>query len=179
VNKLSFLLIEFIKGEGSSSWPSETNRFGRRSKRGAKFHATLVKDIALFMTKMATKTYDGVGTLTFDAHGKIVVGPLRPVQLEAAYPALHKVYPTSAACYIARIDHFLRLVREGAYAWDKHVRTRDPVWTYVVLLEARDLIGRCQDLNRCEPTYIRHGDDHIEQFLTKGNGHLRAILDWE
>lgn len=179
MHSLSFLLIKFVKGYNSSYWPTETNRFGCKSKSGTEFRTNLIKDIALFMTRMASKSYTGVGTLTFDSRGKIVVGPMRPVQIVNTYPAHLSVYSTSADCYTARIVHLLRLVRERLIGWDSRRSSGDPVWDYVCLLEARELVRACPDLNRAQPTYIRHGDDHADQYLTNEKGHIKAIIDWE
>jgi hypothetical protein len=152
---------------------------GRKSKSGIQFHATLIKDMALFMTKMATKTYEGVGTLTYDTNNRVVVGPMLPVQMGDLYPAKLKVYATSAECYTARIDHLLRNIREKRRGWHPLYHPRDPVWLYLSLLEAKELVAGCEDINRPEPTYLRHSDDHAAQYLTDSNGHIKAILDWD
>jgi aminoglycoside phosphotransferase (APT) family kinase protein len=34
-------------------------------------------------------------------------------------------------------------------------------------------------MNREQPTYIRHMDDHVGQFLVDRNGRLNAVIDWE
>jgi hypothetical protein len=59
------------------------------------------------------------------------------------------------------------------------VEDPDPIWYYVNYLEARELVRGCEEMNREGPTYLRHLDDHDGQFLTRWNGQLSAILDFE
>lgn len=172
MHSLSFFFHEAAVGTRFERWPKISAEQG---------HRQLVKDFALFMTKMATKQYSGVGSLTFDAHGNIVVGPLLARHFKVTQGAKLGVYSTSVECKLARIAHLLRLVREKRMEWDGRwsTRERDPVWAYDVLLGAQELVRGCDDMNRQEPTYIRHMGDHVGQFLMAEDGHLDAVVDWE
>lgn len=141
-----------------------------------------VKSVAQFMVKMSAQTYSGVGSLTFNAEGDIVVGPLMSRPFKATQGAKLSVYRTSAECKIACIDHLLRLVREKCLGWDPLRRWKkgpDPIWHYVILLEMRELVNNCEEMNREQPTYLRHMDDHLGQYHFSEDGHITAVLDWE
>lgn len=76
----------------------------------------------------------------------------------------------------------MRLIRERKLQWDSRWdpdEQLDPVWLYILLLEARDIIVASDEMNMDQPTFLRHGDDHMNQFLVKDDGTLTAVLDWE
>lgn len=159
-------------------WPHLTTPIG------GKWYGNLVKGIALYMTKMSARSFSGVGTLTFAPNGDIVVGPLIPCSLYTSLPALHQVYATNAECNIARLDHLLHMVHKQLLGWDTREgfldRTkRDPIWLYTTFLEAKRLVQGCEEMNRQEPTYLRHTDDHANQYLATSEGHLSSLIDWE
>lgn len=133
------------------------------------------------MIALAAKQFRGVGSLTFDSDGKIVVGPLLARQYKVTQGARLGVYATTAQCKLARLDHLFRLVREKKLSWEtRWKRTEpDPIWVYVILLEAQELVRGCEEMHCEEPTYIRHTDDHGGQFLLRDDWRLSAVIDWE
>ncbi len=139
------------------------------------------------MVKMSARSFNGVGTLTFDPRqlDEVVVGPLIQPQTHLLHPAQHSVYTTSAECYIPQLDYLMRLVRDGLRGWDIregllwHAGNRDPVWVYLNLLEARELVRGCEEMNTPGPTYLRHTDDLAGQFFTTATGHITSLIDWE
>lgn len=139
-----------------------------------------MNDIARYMVNMAAKTYTGIGTLTLNPEGETVVGPLLTPQIHLTHPAQIPVCGTSAENKIAQLDHLLRLVREKRLGWDASRWGKcDPVWFYVIYLEARELVRQCAEMNRSEPTYLRHIDDHWGQFLADKKGNVTGIIDFE
>lgn len=173
VHALSFVLVDYAVGNNRLVWGEQVKAAG---------YDSIVQGVAQFMVKMSSKTYTGVGSLTFDPAGEIVVGPLISRHFKVTQGAQLGVYRTSSECKIAQIDHLLRLVLEKRLGWDGRWRPElemDPVWSYVSLLEIRELVSSCEDMNREQPTYLRHMDDHYDQILVKDDGHLGAIIDWE
>lgn len=111
-----------------------------------------------------------------------MVGPLIAKQFTVTQGANLEVYRTSAECKLARIDHLLRLIRDKRLGWSGSLAGANPVspvWRYIFLLEVRELVRGCEDMNREQPTYIRHMDDHVGQFLVDESGRLDAVIDWE
>ncbi len=137
------------------------------------------------MVNLASKSFQGIGSLCFDSD-KIVVGPLHNRHI-FHYGAAHLgTYRTSAESKLACLNHLMRLVREKKLNWDARWHSTrstrglyDPVWTYVMFLEAQDLINTSEEMKSEEPTFLRHGDDHLGQLLFKENGSLAGVLDWE
>ncbi|BEI86949.1 hypothetical protein CcaverHIS002_0702950 [Cutaneotrichosporon cavernicola] len=173
VHKLQFFFNERSEGRRYELWPAMAAETGFQQ---------VVKDIAQFMVKMSTREFSGVGSLKFDMEQNIVVGPLIAKQFKLTELANLEVYRTSAECYLARIDNLLRLIREKALGWASSWSKDDmstPVWRYILLLEVRDFVHGCEDMNREQPTYIRHKDDHVGQFLVNDSGRLDDIIDWE
>ncbi len=132
------------------------------------------------MIKPWPKTYRGVGSLTLSASGEVIVRrfipPFKYLTLSANIP----VVTTSAQMRLAQLDHLLRLVWEKRLDWDRRlVEDPNPIWSYANYLEARELVRGCEEMNREQPTYLRHLVDHDGQFLTQWNGQLSAILDFE
>jgi hypothetical protein len=136
------------------------------------------------MVNLASKSFQGIGSLCFDSD-KIVVGPLHNRHI-FHYGAAHLgTYRTSAESKLACLNHLMRLVREEKLHWDSRWQggrgksEYDPVWAYVMLLEARDIINDNEEMNTEQPTFLRHGDDHLGQILWKGDGSIAGLLDWE
>ncbi|BEJ17986.1 hypothetical protein CspHIS471_0702630 [Cutaneotrichosporon sp. HIS471] len=173
VHKLKFFFNERSEGQRYELWPAMAAETGFQQ---------VVKDIAQFMVKISTKEFSGVGSLKFDMEQNIVVGPLVAKHFKRTELANLEVYRTSAECYLARIDNLLRLIREKTLGWASSWSKDDmstPVWRYIILLEVRDFVNGCEDMNREQPTYIRHKDDHVGQFLVNDSGRLDDIIDWE
>lgn len=182
--------METAKGNGFEDWPAFITTFwvGRLGlrKKNNKFYTNLVKGLALYMTKLSARSFSGVGTLMFAPNGEdIVVGPLLDATLQLCLPAQLQVYATAAECYVARIDHTLHVVHKRLLGWDTRegflyrLCRGDPVWRYITLLEAKRLVQECEDMNRPQPTYLRHTDDHHGQYLATKEGHLSSVIDWE
>ncbi|BEJ17996.1 hypothetical protein CspHIS471_0702730 [Cutaneotrichosporon sp. HIS471] len=143
-----------------------------------------VRDVAALMAQLSTKSFQGIGSLCFDSKKDIVVGPLHTRHYFHYRAANLKVYSTSADSKLALLDHLMLLVRQKKLHWDSQWdgrtgRTRDPVWAYVMFLEARDIINASVEMNTEQPTFLRHGDDHLGQFLWKEDGSIAGVVDWE
>lgn len=141
-----------------------------------------IKDLAQFMIQLAAKSFQGVGSLCYDANGDIIVGPLHTRHHFILRGAGLGSYKTSAQCKLAQVEYLMGLVRGRKLQWDlrwTRKRQLDPVWMYVLLLEARDIINGSEEMNLDQPTFLRHGDDHLDQLLVTDEGRLTAVLDWE
>jgi hypothetical protein len=181
---LPFMFVELAHGIGADKWPSATT-LGVPTPWATRWYGNLVKDYALYMVKMSARSFTGVGTITVDPQSNdVMVGPLIQPNMNLIHPAQLDVYSTSAECHIARLDHLLHLVGEGLKGWNTgpgflKKAGRDPVWLYLCLLEARELVVGCKEMNTPQPTYLRHTDDHPDQFFATADGHISALIDWE
>jgi hypothetical protein len=143
----------------------------------------IIKDIATFMAQLSAQSFEGVGSLCFDPNGQVHVGPLYTRHFFQYRTAHLTSYPTSAECKLAQLDHLMGLVHAKRLQWGMTPRheeeDHDPVWAYVLYLEVRDIIIASKEMNEEQPTYVRHGDDHMSQYLCNEEGNLKAVLDWE
>jgi hypothetical protein len=178
VRSLSFIFVDRAKGLPYSRWPNTSTSVDRRLSEN--WYDSLILDVARYMIKLSTKSYNGIGSLTFNSRGDVVVGPLLSSPINVFYPARLPVCTTSAQLRIAQLDYLLGLVRTKLLGWNKALmlETR-PLWTYIVYLEARDLVRGCTEMHLEQQTYLRHVDENDGQYLTRQNGKLSAFLDFE
>jgi hypothetical protein len=142
-----------------------------------------VKDIAMLLVQLSSESFNHIGSLCFNSNKKVVVGPLYNSAFSRFRTANLKPCRTSAESKLARLAHLMRLVREKKLRWDSRWDASgseyDPVWAYVVFLEAGDIIQASEEMNAKQPTFLRHGDDHAGQLLFKKDGSIAGVLDWE
>jgi hypothetical protein len=148
----------------------------------------MAEDVAKLMVQLSARAFSKVGSPTFDANGDITVGPLHSRHVSKYLAANLGSYRTSAECKLAQLDHLMRAVREKSLGWDDQWYQGDPkyrtepwspVWAYIMLLEARDIIQSNAEMNEEKATYLRHGDDHSGQFIFNDDGTLAGVIDWE
>jgi hypothetical protein len=142
-----------------------------------------IRDLAAYMVQLSARTFGKVGSLTLDGED-VVVGPLRPAWLMEHAGARLGVYNTSAEAKLAQLNHKARLVCEGCLQWARPwsylSEVVDPVWTYVLILEVIEYVRACPDMNKPQPTYLRHLDDRWgPNFLSRDDGSLAGVVDWE
>ncbi|WVQ94453.1 hypothetical protein IAU59_001532 [Kwoniella sp. CBS 9459] len=119
-----------------------------------------IRSYAKWMIRMEKVSFDQAGSLTADSNGNIVVGPHiernRTTTLGAPYYL--GPFKTAKERDLTLIDHRMQLIIDK-----EHNRRSNEIVAYLVLLESRELVGSCAELDR-GPWY---------------NGNTTGIIDWE
>lgn len=82
-------------------------------------------------------------------------------------------FTNSAESYTQRIRCYMDLLESSDEAMP------DRLLTYLISLEMLALVAGCPEMAKAGPTYIKHSDDHLGNFLLKDDGSLAALVDWE
>ncbi|KAL1408665.1 hypothetical protein Q8F55_005478 [Vanrija albida] len=180
-----FMLVEhvegitFYKALKTKKWDDPTDVF----------ESVILPDLAAFYIKLTSKPFTEIGCLALApaSTDQVTVGPLQ-ASVNPVFWSAGAMGPfgTNATAWLARIDHVLWLLDQGAiyppngdkmHCWGPVAS--DPVAMYLVHLEARRLVQGCAEMAEAAPTYICHNDDNGDHYLLAEDGRVRGVIDWE
>lgn len=124
--------------------------------------------------QIANVSFTGIGSLQPSKDGEPTVGPLISLDFcSSAYPHFLGPFRTNRERYTALIDATLDQLRDG-----EGIR-KGSEGMYYTHLWLRDLVQGIEELDREEPTYIKHADDKGDQVLVNDEQEVMGIIDWE
>ncbi|GMK54951.1 hypothetical protein CspeluHIS016_0200070 [Cutaneotrichosporon spelunceum] len=169
--EFTYLLMEFVEGQSLHSFFDAKAIHEMRPPVKA-----AVSDYAEIMIKLASRSFNGVGSLYPAKPSGYTVGPALS-DIRGSVPTIGP-FRTSQDLHLARIDHYLNMVQVTTLRPPELAGNPVRILRYLVALELRDLIRGCTEMAREGATYIKHTDDAAHNMLGV-DGRINAIIDWE
>lgn len=135
----------------------------------------MARNWAQLSVKLASRTYEAIGSPDLDEAGNIVIGNL----LDGGWPDVPN-YPYFAGPFKSQRDRWLNrldcLISHTKKGWTLHDQ---PLVVYLGLKHARALVVNCEEFwNAPDDFYIRHADTHGGNVMAEA-GEITALIDWE
>ncbi len=146
------------------------------TKPNETFVNNAIRSYAAFLVRLSDVSFDAVGSIYLDtASNTFSIGPLVSyVFRQSDTPTFLGPFKTMRERFTAQIDFVLKRIEDGVY-FPKKERVR----LYLMHLEYRTIVERCEVMGQAERYYIKHADDKGDHIMTDDDGHLIAVIDWE
>jgi len=169
---LNYFFVEFATGQaykGFHGWQSIT-------RAPTDHELVIIESYAKFQMSLEKLTFHSIGSPTFDANGKVIIGPVVSDIAPLAEPPFYLgPFASLRDRYIAYFDTVMTAILE-----DRWCAPDRSLPTYQAMLEAKRLVEGCKELaEEGGPFYMKHGEAKCDHFLLNDDGEITATLDWE